>query len=157
MRIANTIDDSIVDGEGMRFVVFTQGCPHRCPGCHNPETHDVSGGTEITADELFARIERNPLCSGLTLSGGEPFLHAAECAELAAKVQASGRDVWCYTGYTLEELRAAHNADWEKLLAYTDVLIDGRFIEELKSFSHKWRGSSNQKIHRLKPTSNPRL
>jgi anaerobic ribonucleoside-triphosphate reductase activating protein len=151
LRIANTIDDSIVDGEGLRFTVFTQGCPHRCHGCHNPGTHDFNAGTEISVDELFGRIERNPLCSGLTLSGGEPFVQAAECAELAAKVRELGLNVWCYTGYTLKELREAHNPDWDKLLDNTDVLIDGRFVEELKSFNHKWRGSANQNIHRLKP------
>jgi anaerobic ribonucleoside-triphosphate reductase activating protein len=135
----------------MRFVVFTQGCPHCCRGCHNPDTHDFNAGTEISVDELFSRVERNPLCSGLTLSGGEPFVQAAECAELAERVRGTGRDVWCYSGYTLEEIREAGNPDWDRLLDNIDVLIDGRFVEELKSFSHKWRGSSNQRVYRLKP------
>jgi len=105
MRIAGIAEDSIVDGEGMRFVVFTQGCLRICPLCHNPQTQDVNGGYEISVDELFERIKRNPLCDGLTLSGGEPFVQPAECARLAKKVKELGKNVWCYSGYTLEELQ----------------------------------------------------
>jgi anaerobic ribonucleoside-triphosphate reductase activating protein len=143
MRIADTTEDSIVDGPGLRFVVFTQGCPHRCPNCHNPQTHDYSGGSEITVEELFNRIKRNPLCGGLTLSGGEPFEQASECAELAKRVKALGLSVWTYTGYTLEELTGE---DRQELLKYTDTLIDGKFIQAEKSFGVKWRGSANQRL-----------
>ena len=90
MRIANTVSDSIVDGPGLRFTVFTQGCPHRCPGCHNPDTHDPAGGHEVTVDELAEKLLSNPLTDGLTLSGGEPFCQAVECAKLAAIARENG-------------------------------------------------------------------
>ena len=90
MRIASTIADSIVDGPGLRFTVFTQGCPHRCPGCHNPDTHDPAGGREVSLEELEGQIAANPLIQGLTLSGGEPFLQAGECAKLARWARARG-------------------------------------------------------------------
>ena len=102
MRIANTVSDSIVDGPGLRFTVFTQGCPHRCPGCHNPGTHDPAGGREVSvaelAAELAAELSGNPLTDGLTLSGGEPFCQAAECAALARIARERGLNVWAYTG-----------------------------------------------------------
>ena len=104
MRIANTVSDSIVDGPGLRFTVFTQGCPHRCPGCHNPDTHDPAGGHEATVDELAEKLLSNPLTDGLTLSGGEPFCQAEECAKLAAAAREKGLNVWTYTGYTYERL-----------------------------------------------------
>ena len=99
MRIANTVSDSIVDGPGLRFTVFTQGCPHRCPGCHNPCTHDPAGGREVSVAELAAELSGNPLTDGLTLSGGEPFCQAAECAALARIARERGLNVWAYTGY----------------------------------------------------------
>lgn len=146
MRIANTIQDSIVDGPGLRFTVFTQGCPHRCPGCHNPETHDPSGGREVTVAELAERMASNPATRGLTLSGGDPFLQAAECAQLARLAHRQGRDVWVYTGYIYEDLITIGNQDWLALLAETDVLVDGPFVEGLKSYAALFRGSSNQRL-----------
>ena len=104
MRIANTISDSIVDGPGLRFTVFTQGCPHACPGCHNPETHDPSGGYEESVEVLCQKMAGNPLTEGLTLSGGDPFLQAGECALLARGAHERGLNVWVYTGYTYEKL-----------------------------------------------------
>ena len=104
MRIAGTINDSIVDGPGFRFTVFTQGCPHRCPGCHNPETHDPAGGRAVTVEELAEQMLSNPLTDGLTLSGGEPMEQAAACLRLAERAHGAGLNVWCYTGYTLEHL-----------------------------------------------------
>ena len=148
MRIADTVSDSIVDGTGLRFVVFTQGCPHLCEGCHNTHTHDFDGGTDVTTDELFKKIETNPLCDGLTLSGGEPFSQAAECAELAKRVKEHGLNVWTYSGWTLETLTSdtppAENC--AELLKYTDVLIDGRFELSKRTLALKWRGSSNQRV-----------
>ena len=104
MRIANVVSDSIVDGPGLRFAVFTQGCPHHCPGCHNPETHDPAGGREATVAELAEQMLSNPLTDGLTLSGGEPFDQAGECAALAARAREKGLNVWAYTGYRYETL-----------------------------------------------------
>ena len=152
MRIANTVSDSIVDGPGLRFTVFTQGCPHHCPGCHNPDTHDPAGGHEVTVEELARQMAGNPLTDGLTLSGGEPFLQAADCAALARTAKARGLDVWTYTGYTWETLSAAGDPDWEALLAATDVLVDGPFLEDRRSYSALFRGSDNQRLIDLNRT-----
>lgn len=152
MRIANTIQDSIVDGPGLRFTVFTQGCPHRCPGCHNPETHDPGGGEEVSVDALAERMASNPATQGLTLSGGDPFLQAAECAQLARLAHEQGRNVWVYTGYIYRDLITSRNRDWLALLAETDVLVDGPFVESLKSYAALFRGSSNQRLIDLNKT-----
>lgn len=146
MRIANTISDSIVDGPGLRLTVFTQGCPHGCPGCHNPDTHDPAGGREVSLEELESLLDRNPLLTGLTLSGGDPFEQAEACAELAARARARGLNVWTYTGYTYEQLTGAAHPDWEALLAQTDVLVDGPFVLSLKSYGARFRGSTNQRL-----------
>lgn len=146
MRIASIVQDSIVDGPGLRFTVFTQGCPHHCPGCHNPATHDPSGGRETDPGELAENMLQNPLLRGLTLSGGEPFQQAADCAALARRAKARGLDVWTYTGYTWEQLTGAGNPAWQALLEVTDVLVDGPFVLEKKSYAALFRGSSNQRL-----------
>ncbi|NCB63583.1 MAG: anaerobic ribonucleoside-triphosphate reductase activating protein [Clostridia bacterium] len=152
MRIANIVNDSIVDGPGMRFTVFTQGCPHACPGCHNPETHDSAGGREVGVAELAAQFSGNPLLTGITLSGGDPFQQAEECALLAALAHEKGLDVWTYTGYTYEKLVAGGNAGWDALLAQTDVLVDGPFLRAEKSYGALFRGSKNQRLIDLNAT-----
>ena len=146
MRIANTVNDSIVDGHGLRFAVFTQGCPHRCPGCHNPQTHDRAGGREESLEALIAGLDQNPLAAGLTLSGGEPFYQAADCARLAAMAHARGKTVWTYTGYTYEQIWHKNDPDWNALLAETDVLVDGPFLEKEQSYELHFRGSRNQRL-----------
>lgn len=146
MRIANTIQDSIVDGPGLRFTVFTQGCPHHCSGCHNPETHDPDGGTEISVAELAERMTSNPATGGLTLSGGDPFLQAAECAQLARLAHESGRDVWAYTGWTYEVLVKEGDPDKLALLDEVDVLVDGPFVLAERSLELKFCGSRNQRL-----------
>ena len=146
MRIANTVSDSIVDGPGLRFTVFTQGCPHRCPGCHNPDTHDPAGGHEAAVEELAEQMASNPLTDGLTLSGGEPFRQAAECARLAAIARERGLNVWVYTGYTYERLLSGEVPDAMALLAQADVLVDGPFVEAEKSYAALFRGSTNQRL-----------
>ena len=146
MRIASWISDSIVDGPGLRLTVFTQGCPHRCPGCHNPDTWDPAGGREVALEELEGLMDKNPLLKGLTLSGGEPFSQAADCAALARAARARGLDVWVYTGYTWEVLTAAGDPDWEDLLAAADVLVDGPFLLERRSYAALFRGSDNQRL-----------
>ncbi len=152
MRIANWISDSIVDGPGLRLTVFTQGCPHRCPGCHNPETWDPAGGREVPLEELEALLAADPLLQGLTLSGGEPFLQAGDCASLARRARRRGLDVWTYTGYRYEDLAEAGRADWEALLAATDVLVDGPFLQAQKSYAALFRGSGNQRLIDLRQT-----
>ena len=146
MRIANTVSDSIVDGPGLRFTVFTQGCPHRCPGCHNPDPHDPVGGHEAAVEELAEKLLSNPLTDGLTLSGGEPFCQAAECARLAAIAREKGLNVWVYTGYTYERLIAGEVPGAMERLAQTDVLVDGPFVEAQKSYAALFRGSTNQRL-----------
>lgn len=148
MRISGMVQDSIVDGPGLRFVLFTQGCPHACPGCHNPETHDPSGGREVSVAEIIREMQKNPLTDGLTLSGGEPFLQATDAAEIAKAARASGLNVWCYTGFTREELLQMPAASI--LLDEIDVLVDGRFEQAQKNLQLKWRGSENQRIITLK-------
>ena len=152
MRIANTISDSIVDGPGLRLTVFTQGCPHRCPDCHNPETHDPAGGREAELAELIALLDANPLLQGLTLSGGDPFLQAEECAALARAARDRGLDVWTYTGWTYEQLLTEGDPDRLALLDATDVLVDGPFIEAQKDISLRFRGSANQRLIDLPAT-----
>lgn len=144
IRIAGITQDSIVDGKGLRFVVFTQGCPHHCPGCHNPETHPLWGGKLIEVQEVIEQMNANPLSDGLTLSGGEPFFQPYACAEIAKAAKDRGLSVWCYTGYRLDELNTIHGAD--ELLKYVDVLVDGRFIQSLRSLDLDFRGSSNQRV-----------
>lgn len=146
MRIAGTVQDSIVDGPGLRFTLFTQGCPHHCAGCHNPETHDPNGGTETTAEEMIRQMLSNPLTDGLTLSGGEPFLQAFDCAAVAGAAKEAGLNVWTYTGYTFDKLKAMDDPGIQKLLALTDVLVDGPFILSERSLNIKWRGSTNQRL-----------
>ena len=146
MRIANTVNDSIVDGHGLRFTVFTQGCPHHCPGCHNPGTHDAAGGREATLEELVEQMKKNPLIEGITLSGGEPFVQAAACADLARAAHGLGLNVWTYTGYLFEHLRDAGDPAWTALLAATHLLVDGPFREDEKDSTLHWKGSANQQV-----------
>lgn len=152
MIIANTVRDSIVDGPGLRFTVFTQGCPHGCPGCHNPATWPFEGGEAVTVEELLGCLGEDPLCAGLTLSGGEPFCQAAECAELARRAKERGLSVWTYTGYTYEALVEQADPDRLALLNASDVLVDGSFVQALKSYEALYRGSTNQRLIDLNAT-----
>lgn len=148
IKIAGIIKESIVDGPGIRLVVFTQGCVHNCIGCHNPETHSFSQGSYIKIDEIIETIKKNPLLDGITLSGGDPFVQAKACANLANKVKDMGLNVVTYTGYTYEEIikEMEINHSWERLLYATDILIDGRFDIDKRNLLLKFRGSENQRI-----------
>lgn len=148
IRIAGTVEDSIVDGPGLRFVVFTQGCPHHCDGCHNPETHDFAGGKVTTTDTLFEQCMENPLCSGVTFSGGEPFCQAEALYELGSRFKSAGKHLMCYSGWTFEELlaKAQREEFVGKLLSIADVLVDGKFDISKRSLSLQYRGSSNQRL-----------
>ncbi len=146
LRIAGTVNDSIVDGPGIRFTIFTQGCPHNCKGCHNPQTHDFAGGTLADTNELLERIKSNPLLDGVTFSGGEPFCQAHTLALLGKQIRELGMNIITYTGYTFEQLYADRDKNgWGELLAVTDFLIDGPFILAQKDWEIKFRGSSNQR------------
>lgn len=145
IKIAGLVPESIVDGPGIRFTVFMQGCPHHCPSCHNPQTHDFSGGEWMDTGEIAAQFSRNPLLKGITLSGGDPFVQPAAAAELARAAHQTGLDVITYTGYTFEELISGKVKDARLLLEETDILIDGRFEQDKKSLGLRFRGSSNQR------------
>ena len=146
IRIAGYVNDSIVDGPGLRFAVFTQGCTHACPGCHNPETHDPNGGRDEDTDTLIAEMKKNPLLSGLTLSGGDPMLQPLPCLELAKAAHQMHLNVWMYTGYTWEYILEKQDADWMALLQETDVLVDGPFILAQRSLELNYCGSKNQRL-----------
>lgn len=145
IRIAGLANDSIVDGPGLRLTVFTQGCPHHCPGCHNPQSHPLDGGEEMTTEQILEIARNNILLDGVTLSGGEPFVQAKACSEIARGAHALGLNVWCYTGYAFEELLNG-SADWRDLLEQVDVLVDGPFILANRTLDVPFRGSSNQRI-----------
>lgn len=146
LRLAGEVAESVVDGPGLRYVLFAQGCPHRCPGCHNPNTHPLRGGTELPVDELHLRITANPLLAGVTFSGGEPFVQAEAFARLGERLAGCGLSIWCYTGYTYEALAASKRAAVHDLLAAADVLVDGRYLQERATPEVPFVGSSNQRV-----------
>lgn len=157
IRIASLLEDSIVDGEGLRLVVFAQGCLHACPGCHNPSSHPLDEGYLVDEKEIVERLLSNPLLSGITLSGGEPFLQVAAFTSLCKAIAKVKEELdpeftmMAYTGYTLEELLADGNAKrYLPLLEQIDILVDGQFILKEKSLELKFRGSKNQRIIDLK-------
>ncbi|MBW7572941.1 anaerobic ribonucleoside-triphosphate reductase activating protein [Caproiciproducens faecalis] len=146
LKICGTEPESIVDGRGFRYVVFTQGCPHHCPGCHNPQSHDFEGGKWVDIDDLFTEICENPLLKGVTFSGGEPFCQPKPLVELAEKIHGRKLDLTVFTGYPYEELSARHDPDTDALLRAADVLIDGPFLLEQKDLTLVFRGSRNQRV-----------
>lgn len=154
MRLYGVVTDSIVDGPGFRTAIFTQGCMHHCEGCHNPDSHDPSGGKEWTLDDIEAKFTNNPLLDGITLSGGDPFMQPAGCAELARRAHARGLNVWTFSGYTYEHLMemAKTNDDFADLLHETDVLVDGPFVLTLRSLDLLFAGSKNQRLIDLQKT-----
>ena len=152
LNVCGVEPESIVDGRGIRFVVFVQGCPHRCPGCHNPQSHPFEGGTVMNTDDLFRRIRENPLLRGVTFSGGEPFCQPGPLAELAFLVHSAGLDVTTYSGYRYEELLAMRDPEVRDLLDRTDVLVDGPFLQEQKDLTLLFRGSRNQRVIDLNET-----
>lgn len=146
IKISGIVNDSIVDGAGLRLTIFTQGCSHGCKGCHNPETHDFSGGYWVDTDDIMKVAAENPLLDGITLSGGDPMEQAAPCATLAEQAHAIGLNVWTYTGYTWEQLLAEQNVDRMALLHHTDILVDGPFVEDQRSLELQFCGSKNQRL-----------
>lgn len=150
IRIASDITfDSIVDGPGLRAVVWSQGCKHNCIGCHNPQTHSLNGGKVVDTEDIINKIKSKKLQSGVTLSGGEPFLQADAMAEIAVAVKDMGLNVWSFTGFVFEDLINKKNKNYFsnlRLLRNIDVLVDGKFEKDKKDISLKFRGSSNQRI-----------
>lgn len=148
IRIAGIVRESIVDGPGLRFVVFSQGCPHKCKGCHNPDTHDFQGGYDCSINKIIEEIDKNPLLSGVTFSGGEPFCQSKEFYELGIEIKKRNLDIIAFSGYTIEQLKEMikENKYIEKLLEIIDYLIDGPFILEEKDLTLLYRGSRNQRF-----------
>ena len=156
MKIAGFYDESISNGLGWRAVLFVSGCPHHCPGCHNKEAQDFNYGEEFNEEEILKRIKENSILNGITISGGEPL-----CKENIPGVLKFIKDVkqirpefnvWCYSGYTLDQLIDRNDEETNKCLNEIDVLVDGRFVEAKKDPTLKFRGSSNQRILDLKPS-----
>ena len=149
LRIASpVICDSIVDGPGLRMVIWTQGCKHNCKGCHNPQTHSLTKGYEVDTKEIINKMASLKLQQGITLSGGEPFLQPAPLVEIAKEAKNMNLDVWSYTGFKFEELIDRKNPLYfenVELLKYIDVIVDGPFIEEQRNLMLKFKGSENQR------------
>lgn len=145
INLAGITGDSIVDGPGIRTTVFCQGCPHHCPGCHNPETWEFGQGTEMAEETVLEIVKSNPLCHGVTFSGGEPFSQAVAFARLGRMLKAEGYEVASYSGYTFEELLSG-TRDQRALLETLDVLIDGPFLLAERSLELNFRGSRNQRV-----------
>lgn len=150
IRLAGIEYDSLVNGEGTRTTIFAQGCRHHCPGCFNPETHDFNGGELFEVKEVFEKIKDDPFLDGVSFSGGDPLEQPEAFAELAEMIKQDNpdRNIWCWTGYKLEYLlkNKIHEPGMKKLLDSIDVLVDGRFEQNLFSELLKYRGSSNQRI-----------
>ena len=145
LNLSGLVSDSIVDGPGIRTTIFSQGCPHHCPGCHNPETWAFGCGTTVSVEAIVEIVKSYPLCRGVTFSGGEPFSQAAVFAKLAVLLKKQGYEVAAYSGYTFEELLAGSEAQ-KQLLEVLDILIDGPFLQAEKSLEIAFRGSRNQRI-----------
>ena len=146
ISLSGITGDSIVDGPGLRLTIFTQGCLHNCPGCHNPQTHDPNGGSWADTEDILAAAAENPLLDGITLSGGDPFMQPVPCLALAEGAHKIGLNVWTYTGYTWEALLEENDAEKLALLKETDVLVDGPFLLAERSLELRFCGSRNQRL-----------
>jgi anaerobic ribonucleoside-triphosphate reductase activating protein len=146
LNLAGIVNDSIVDGPGLRLTIFTQGCDKRCEGCHNPQAQPLSGGTPYSIEQIIAKIKSNPILSGVTLSGGEPLLQSRVLLPLAEQISELGLDLAMYTGDTFEQILARGDEDQLALIELCSVLIDGPFILAEKSLTLAFRGSANQRI-----------
>lgn len=147
LNVAGCNKESIVDGTGIRYTIFVQGCPHNCPGCHNPETHKFGIGTDLDFEQIYKDISCNVLLDGVTYSGGEPMCFAEKLIELSKYLKdkmGSEFTFWCYTGYVYEEI--IKDPKRLELLGYLDVLVDGPYIQEKRDLTLSFRGSSNQRI-----------
>lgn len=165
IRMAGIMRESIVDGPGIRFAIFCQGCPHDCPGCHNPETHDFAGGYDCSIDRILEEIDRDPMLAGVTFSGGEPMCQPVAFSKLGKAVKERGLDITIYSGYTLEQLidrvkgkgtgkdlSVEERKATLELLEMADILIDGPYVASLRDLTLAFRGSSNQRVIDLKKT-----
>jgi anaerobic ribonucleoside-triphosphate reductase activating protein len=148
LRLAGIVPESVVDGPGLRLVLYFQGCPHRCPGCHNPETHDPAGGSEVDSAKLLARIKEARGLDGVTFTGGEPFAQASGLSKLAEEIRRLGLSLVLYSGFTFEELLQKSKADSHvrRLLQAGMLLVYGLYIEAERDLTLPFRGSRNQRL-----------
>ena len=156
IRVCGIEPESIVDGPGFRYVLFVQGCPHHCHGCHNPESWSFDAGYDMTVDEIFEEIKARKGLRGVTFSGGEPFEQAAALVGLAKKIKAAGLTLMSYTGYTLDELEARRDPATDELLGMLDMLVDGRYDEKLRNLTLVYCGSENQRVIDMNKTRKAR-
>ena len=152
LRLAGVVRESIVDGPGIRFVVFCQGCPHHCENCHNKETHNFLGGFDCEIEKIVAAIDQNPLLSGVTFSGGEPVCQPEGFLSLAKEIKARNLDIIMYSGYTFEQIMeiSRKNQALKELTGYIDTLIDGQYDHTQRDLTLMFRGSRNQRVIKLK-------
>lgn len=152
IKISGIVKESIVDGPGIRYVIFTQGCPHKCEGCHNPQTHNFEDGKYVKISDIIEDINKNPLLKGITLSGGEPFMQAKQLAKLVSRLDTNKFDIMTYTGFEYEYLVKNANEEngYMELLRSSDILIDGKFDISKKSGLIPFRGSTNQRAINVK-------
>lgn len=144
IRIAGVVNESIVDGPGVRYTIFTQGCPFKCKGCHNPQAQSLSGGIDVKLSVLYKEIKQNPLITGVTFSGGEPFIQTTPLITLSKFLKEDGYNLWSYSGYTYDKLKT--DKQRFELLKLLDVVVDGPFVLSKHSFDIDFRGSTNQRI-----------
>ncbi|WP_297273191.1 anaerobic ribonucleoside-triphosphate reductase activating protein [uncultured Bacteroides sp.] len=144
LSILNILEDTTVDGPGFRTAIYAAGCPNGCPGCHNPESWDINRGQWMSTDEILQKVLADDFAD-VTFSGGDPMYQPEGFAELASAIKRKSRkNIWCYTGYTFEKL--LKNPRQAQLLEYIDVLVDGRYRQELRDEDLQFRGSSNQRL-----------
>ena len=147
LQIGGFLDNSLVNGDGMRSVIFVSGCIHNCNSCQNEFMKDFNYGDVTSIHNVVERIKRNmPIIKGVTFSGGEPFESATALSKLSEELKVLGLNIWCYSGYTFEEIKESKDSAKLNLLKFIDVLIDGKFDERLKVGASKYTGSSNQRI-----------
>lgn len=152
IRLAGIVKESFVDGPGIRYTIFTQGCNHNCPGCHNPQTHAFDKGVLVDVNDVLEDIlkvsDNNPLVHGVTFSGGEPLLQLTQVKYLCERIKTlTDYNIWLYTGYTIEQAKDLEG--FKELLLFVDVIVDGPYIESLRDLELKFRGSSNQRILKI--------
>lgn len=149
MRVIDIVPGTTVDGPGLRTSIYFAGCPHHCPGCHNPQSWDPDSGREMSIDEILYEVEENGF--DVTFTGGDPFFQPVELAELAQRISLAGKKIWCYTGYLYENI--VSDPEMKKVLDHVEVLVDGPFVEALKDKDLLFRGSSNQRLIEISRSS----